>query len=136
MHTVNQFVVPVFFVVVGMQVDVPAIFDGALVFGLVLSIFAIASKVFGAGVPALFVGFNRLGATRIALGMLPRGEVALVVAGIGLSTKVIGSEIFGVVIMMTLVTTIVAPILLVPAYERPVSGRRDSAARASPAADG
>ena len=135
MHTVNQFVVPVFFVVVGMQVDVPAIFDGALVFGVVLSVFAIVSKVFGAGVPALFVGFNRLGATRIALGMLPRGEVALVVAGIGLSTGVIGSEIFGVVIMMTLVTTIVAPLLLVPAYEKPSSGKRGSAAQASAAAD-
>jgi Kef-type K+ transport system membrane component KefB len=125
MGTVNMFIVPVFFVVVGMQVDIPAIFEGALLFGIVLSFFGIISKVFGAGIPALFVGFNRLGATRIAWGMLPRGEVALVIAGIGLSTGVIGPEIFGVVIMMTLVTTIIAPLFLVPATQKPGSGLRN-----------
>ncbi|NQW17031.1 MAG: cation:proton antiporter [Chloroflexi bacterium] len=124
MGTVNLFIVPIFFVVVGMQVDIPAIFEGALLFGVVLSVFGIVSKLVGAGIPALFVGFNRLGATRIAWGMLPRGEVALVVAGIGLSTGVIGSEIFGVVIMMTLVTTLIAPLFLVPATQRPGSGLR------------
>jgi Kef-type K+ transport system membrane component KefB len=132
MSTVNQFVVPVFFVVIGMQVDIPAIIEGALLFGVVLTLFAIISKLAGAGIPALFVGFNRVGATRIALGMLPRGEVALIVAGIGLSAGVIGSEIFGVVIMMTLVTTLLAPLFLVPAFEKGGSGLRgggsDSAA--------
>ena len=125
MGTVNLFIVPIFFVVVGMQVDIPAIFEGALLFGIVLTIFGIVSKLFGAGIPALFVGFNRLGATRIAWGMLPRGEVALVIAGIGLSTGVIGTEIFGVVIMMTLVTTLIAPLFLVPATKKPGSGLRN-----------
>jgi len=124
MGTVNMFIVPVFFVVVGMQVDIAAIFEGALMFGIVLSIFGVVSKLVGTGIPALFVGFNRLGATRIAWGMLPRGEVALVVAGIGLSTGVIGAEIFGVVIMMTLVTTVLAPLFLVPATQKPGSGLR------------
>ena len=105
--------------------DVPAKFEVALLCGVVLSIFGIVSKLFGAGIPALFVGFNRLGATRIAWGMLPRGEVALVVAGIGLSTGVIGTEIFGVVIMMTLVTTLIAPLFLVPATKKPGSGLRN-----------
>jgi Kef-type K+ transport system membrane component KefB len=67
-------------------------------------------------VPALFVGFNRVGATRIALGMLPRGEVALIIAGIGLTSGVIGKDIFGVAIVMTVVTTVVAPVLLIPAF--------------------
>ncbi len=124
MSTVNQFVVPVFFVVIGMQVDIPAIIEGALLFGAVLSVFAIISKLLGAGIPALFVGFNRVGATRIALGMLPRGEVALIVAGIGLGAGVIGPEIFGVVIMMTLVTTVLAPLFLVPAFAKGGSGLR------------
>ncbi|MCH7739769.1 MAG: cation:proton antiporter [Chloroflexi bacterium] len=124
MRTVNQFVVPVFFVVIGMQVDIPAIIEGALLFGVVLSVLAIVSKLLGAGVPALFVGFNRVGSTRIALGMLPRGEVALIVAGIGLGAGVIGSEIFGVVIMMTLITTVLAPLLLVPAFAKGGSGLR------------
>jgi Kef-type K+ transport system membrane component KefB len=124
MSTVNQFIVPVFFVVIGMQVDIPAIIEGALLFGAVLSVFAIVSKLAGAGFPALFVGFNRVGSWRIALGMLPRGEVALIVAGIGLGAGVIGSEIFGVVIMMTLVTTVLAPVFLVPAFAKGGSGLR------------
>lgn len=66
--------------------------------------------------PALLVGFNRRGATRIALGMLPRGEVALIIAGIGLTSGVIGQDIFGVVIVMTVVTTVVAPVFLIPAF--------------------
>jgi Kef-type K+ transport system membrane component KefB len=79
-------------------------------------VFAVVSKLVGAGVPALFVGFNRVGATRIALGMLPRGEVALIIAGIGLTSGVIGKDIFGVAIVMTVVTTVVAPVLLIPAF--------------------
>jgi hypothetical protein len=56
--------------------------------------------------------------------MLPRGEVALIVAGIGLSSGIVGEVVFGVSIMMTLITTIVAPVLLVPAFAKGGSGRR------------
>ncbi len=132
MSKVNQFIVPVFFVVIGMQVDIPAIIEGALLFGAVLSVFAIISKLLGAGGPALFVGFNRVGSWRIALGMLPRGEVALIVAGIGLGEGVIGPEIFGVVIMMTLVTTVLAPLFLVPAFAKGGSGLRRGGSEIAP----
>ncbi len=122
MRSVNNFLVPIFFVVIGMQVDFTAFGAGdtslasAIVFAVVLTLFAVISKLVGAGVPALFVGFNRVGATRIALGMLPRGEVALIIAGIGLTSGVIGKDIFGVVIVMTVVTTVVAPVFLIPAF--------------------
>jgi hypothetical protein len=56
--------------------------------------------------------------------MLPRGEVALIVAGIGLSRQIVGEVVFGVSILMTLITTVVAPVLLVPAFARGGSGRR------------
>ncbi|MBI4219869.1 MAG: cation:proton antiporter, partial [Chloroflexi bacterium] len=124
MLMVSQFLVPVFFVVIGMQVDVLAILKGALVFGVVLSVLAIGGKIVGAGVPALAVGFNRTGAARIAVGMVPRGEVALIIAGIGLASGAVDTEIFGVVILMTVVTTIVAPLLLVPAFRGGASGLR------------
>jgi Kef-type K+ transport system membrane component KefB len=123
MRSVNNFMVPIFFVVIGMQVDVTAFgasedttLAASIIFAVVLSVFAVISKVVGAGVPALFVGFNRRGATRIALGMLPRGEVALIIAGIGLASGVIGKDIFGVAIVMTIFTTVLAPIFLVPAF--------------------
>ena len=83
-----------------------------LVFAGLLTVAATIGKVFGAGLPALLVGFDRVGATRIGLGMLPRGEVALIVAGIGFNSGVIDNEIFGVAIIMTIITTVVAPILL------------------------
>ena len=89
----------------------------AVIFAIVLTVFAIISKLVGAGVPALFVGFNRTGATRIALGMLPRGEVALIIAGIGLTSGVIGNDIFGVAIVMTVITTVIAPVFLIPAFK-------------------
>jgi Kef-type K+ transport system membrane component KefB len=122
MRQINNFLVPIFFVVIGMQVDFTAFGAGdtslasAIVFAVVLTSFAVISKIVGSGVPALFVGFNRIGAWRVALGMLPRGEVALIVAGIGLTSGVIGQDIFGVAIVMTVVTTVLAPVFLIPAF--------------------
>lgn len=122
MRQINNFLVPIFFVVIGMQVDFTAFGAGdtslasAIVFAVVLTSFAVISKIVGSGVPALFVGFNRIGAWRVALGMLPRGEVALIVAGIGLTSGVIGQDIFGVSIVMTVVTTVLAPVFLIPAF--------------------
>ncbi|MBN2135550.1 MAG: cation:proton antiporter [Acidobacteria bacterium] len=116
--------VPVFFVIMGMLVDFRAM-KTALVFGLVISVLAIITKVLGCGIPAKFVGFNTRGAWRVGVGMLPRGEVALIVAGIGLSRGVIGAELFGVSIMMTMLTTLLAPIFLVPAFEHGGSGQHE-----------
>lgn len=122
---VAHLIVPVFFAVMGMLVDFKAM-STALVFGAVISLFAIVGKIIGCGVPALFSGFNFLGASRIGIGMLPRGEVALIVAGIGLAAGVVSQEIFGVAIMMTLVTTIIAPIALVPLFKKTGSGLRNA----------
>lgn len=119
----SHIIVPVFFAIMGTLVDFKAM-AAALVFGLVLTGLAIIGKVIGAGVPAFFSGFNFLGSSRIGIGMLPRGEVALIIAGIGLSAGIIESEIFGVSIMMTIVTTLMAPIILVPLFKINKSGSR------------
>ena len=115
--------VPIFFVVMGMLVDISSM-GGVLLFGGVVSVLAIVSKVAGSGVPALFTGFNKVGSWRIGIGMLPRGEVALIIAGIGLSRGIIGADVFGVAIMMTVVTTLMAPLILVPSFARGGSGKR------------
>ena len=120
---ISQFLVPVFFVVMGMLVDVGSMLN-AVVFGLVLSVLAILSKVLGCGVPALATGFNFLGSTRIGVGMTPRGEVALIIAGIGLSQGIIGQELFGVSIMMTIITTLLAPVVLIRLFNRGGTGLR------------
>ncbi len=120
---VYNFVVPVFFVVMGMMVDFDTL-KAVVGFGLVITALAIISKVAGCGIPAFFTGFNRWGAWRIGIGMLPRGEVALIIAGIGLTRGVIESDLFGVSIMMTIVTTFLAALILKPSFQRGGSGRR------------
>lgn len=113
---VYNILVPIFFCVMGMMVDFVAM-KPVLLFGSVYSVLAIFSKVVGCGIPAFLMKFNLRGSLRIGLGMLPRGEVALIVAGIGLAGGVIGPEMFGVAIMMTVITTMMAPPLLVKSFE-------------------
>lgn len=115
--------VPVFFVVMGMMVDFGQM-RTAFVFGVLLTLLAIVGKIGGCGLTALFSGFNWIGATRIGIGMMPRGEVALIIAGIGLAKGAINLQEFGVAIMMTFVTTLLAPIILVPLFKSDVSGLR------------
>ena len=119
----QNILVPVFFATMGMLVNFAAILP-VLKIGLIYSLFAIVSKVAGCGLPALFCGFNRHGSIRIGVGMLPRGEVALIVAGIGLTSGAIGQDIFGIAILMTLVTTLLGPMLLAGSFENPASGLR------------
>ena len=127
LESVYYALVPIFFVIMGMMVDFRS-FRGALGFGLVLTILAIISKVFGCSLPAMAVGFNMRGSARIGIGMLPRGEVALIIAGVGLAKNVlvgdVGRTIFGVAVLMTMVTTLMAPIILVPLFQKGGSGRR------------
>ena len=122
---VAHIIVPVFFAVMGMLVNFHAMMS-ALTFGIVITFFAIVGKVIGCGLPAMFSGFNLMGALRIGIGMLPRGEVALIVAGVGLAAGVINQEIFGVSIMMTIITTLMAPIILVPLFKINKSGLRSA----------
>lgn len=122
--SVYHALVPIFFVVMGMMVDVASM-GSVIVFGLIISFLAIISKIIGSGVPAMAAGFNMIGSWRIGIGMLPRGEVALIIAGIGLSRGIIGPDIFGVAILMTVITTLLAPIILVPAFKNGRPGRRE-----------
>ncbi|WP_428939465.1 cation:proton antiporter [Fontivita pretiosa] len=125
LRPIGEFIVPIFFAVLGMLVNFHAMASDwrVLLFGLVVTLAAMLGKVLGCGAAALGTGFNLLGALRVGIGMMPRGEVALIVAGVGLSRHIIGENVFGVSIMMTLLTTIVAPMLLVPAFACGGSGR-------------
>lgn len=113
---VYNILVPIFFCVMGMMVDFSAM-KSTLLFGLVYSLLAVVSKVAGCGLPAWAMRFNLRGALRIGLGMLPRGEVALIVAGIGLAAGIIDRGTFGVAILMTVITTMLAPPLLVHSFQ-------------------
>lgn len=130
LHSVQEFFVPIFFCVMGMMVDINVFTSkNVLIFGLVYSVFAIISKIVGCSIPSLFLNFNPLGALRVGMGMVPRGEVALIIAGIGISTGILNQEIFGVAVMMTLITTLLPPPLLTSLLKKKKRGTKTELAR-------
>ena len=128
---VYTFLVPIFFCAMGMMVDVTALCSKpVLIFGGIYTLLAVAAKVLGCMIPSMCCGFNVLGGLRIGAGMVPRGEVALIIAGLGLSSGYLTQEIFGIGILMTLVTTVVAPPALVGLFAPRAKGvRRPKAAK-------
>lgn len=111
-----NFIVPIFFCVMGMLVDF-SVLPTVLVYGLVYTGLGIVGKIVGCGIPALATGFNVKGAFRIGAGMLPRGEVTLIMAGLGLSSGVIGPGLFGVAVMSMFISSLIAPPTLVKAFK-------------------
>ncbi len=121
----HVFLVPVFFAVMGMLVDIRALGSPVVIlFGVAFALVGAFSKIVGCGLPALASGFTRWGALRIGIGMLPRGEVTLIVAGAGLSAGMLSSELFSVVVCMTFFAALAAPPALVAAFRHPAEGLR------------
>jgi Kef-type K+ transport system membrane component KefB len=117
-HPVMEFLAPFFFVYLGAQVDLHTVRDLSLVWvAAVVCLLAAASKVIGCGLGALPLGIKD--ALRIGVGMVPRGEVGLIVAAIGLKMHTISDNMYTVVVLMSLVTTIIAPPLLRAMLPRP-----------------
>lgn len=108
---VAAFFTPFFFGYIGAQVDLVGLADPSVVLMLgVTTVLAVATKFVGA-----FVGALRLGRARAALigwGMVPRGEVGIVVAGLGLSAGAIDSQLYTVVVGMAILTTLIVPPVL------------------------
>jgi len=112
---VTEFLVPFFLVAIGLHFDVAAFATPAtLVLAVIILVVAILSKLLGCALGAVRMG--RADALRIGIGMVPRGEVGMVVAQLGLGLAVIPRGIFGIVVFMSIMTTLVAPPLLRWAY--------------------
>jgi len=101
----------IFFVSLGIIVDLRALTPAVAVLVAGITIVAVVTKLLGCGLPARLFGFSRLDAAVIGFGMAPRGEVAMIVALIGLNAGVIGQEIFVAILMMSLLTTVITPIV-------------------------
>ena len=102
---------PFFFAAIGIELDIGSFADVEVI-GIValLTIVAIATKVVGAGLGTL--GAPRSEAWAISAGMVPRGEVGIIVAGIGASTGVIDPELFAAIVGMSILTTVIVPPVL------------------------
>jgi Kef-type K+ transport system membrane component KefB len=115
LEPIRVLLVPYFFVLTGARFDFVTMLDaGSLAFGVALTLIAIVTKLIGCG--AAMWGASLRSAVRVGVGMVPRGEVGLVVASLGLTAGVIDGALYGSVLMMVAVTTLVAPFLLGPAF--------------------
>jgi Kef-type K+ transport system membrane component KefB/mannitol/fructose-specific phosphotransferase system IIA component (Ntr-type) len=122
---IYELFVPVFFAVMGMMVNFRDIIaPSVLAFGAIYASAVVFAKLAGCGGPALLLGFNVNGALRIGLGMAPRGEMTLIVAGIGLAEGILGQQIFAVLILMILITNLAVPPLLTVMLKKKGTGTR------------
>jgi Kef-type K+ transport system membrane component KefB len=106
------FFIPIFFVSIGLKVDLKLITLDVFWIFLVVSVLAILGKIIGAGGGALLAKFSLRESLQIGIGMVSRGEVGLIIAGIGLSSGFLSNENLTVIVGMILVTTLVTPPLL------------------------
>ncbi len=105
---VMEFLVPFFLVNIGMQLNLSIFRDMSVVmFAVVITLAAIVTKFIGCGIGALGIGKKQ--AAQVGIGMVPRGEVGIVVAQIGLGLAAIGDKYFGAVLFMAIATTLIAP---------------------------
>ena len=103
---------PVFFASIGLKVVLPKMNAAIVGFAVALTFVAIVTKVIGCGFGAKICGYQNYQAKRIGIGMISRGEVALIVASKGSSLGMLGSAFLGPVIIVVVITTIITPILL------------------------
>jgi len=109
---------PLFFAIIGAQVNLTGVNLDVLYISGIIIIVAIVSKLAGCGLPALLFLRNKSKAMKVGIGMISRGEVGLIVAGIGVTTGVLSSNIYTTVIIMIAITTLVTPVWLKRAYSK------------------
>ena len=109
-HAINELLAPFFFFTMGARLDASFFTSEVLVSAVIIAVLALISKIVGCGLPVLREGWPI--ALRVGVGMMPRGEVGLIVALVGLNLGVITQSSYAIVIFMTAVTTLLAPPLL------------------------
>jgi Kef-type K+ transport system membrane component KefB len=119
-NAVMEFLVPFFLVNIGMQLQLSVFRELSLIWlALAVTLVALVTKLIGCGAGAWSLGMKR--AAQVGVGMMPRGEVGIVVAQIGLSLGVIDARLYAVVLFMAVTTTLVAPPLLTTLVKADIS---------------
>ena len=112
---------PLFFAVIGAQVNLAGITPEMAIIGVALILVAIVTKLVGCGLPAAFFLKSRAGGRIVGIAMVSRGEVGLIVAGLATASGAITSNIYAVVVLMVVATTILTPLWLKRVVSKPVS---------------
>ena len=125
MESVTTFLLPFFFVYVGLHIDLGEFTTELLIMAAVVIILALIGKYVGCGLGTMIGDKEKKSSPKIVgIGMIPRGEVGIIVATMGVGimladgTPAMSSELFAVVVMMSVVTTLVAPFLLSGAFKK------------------
>ena len=109
---------PLFFAIIGAQVDLRGVNLNVLYVAGIMVAVAIVTKLIGCGLPAIIFLKEKSKAMNVGIGMISRGEVGLIVAGVGVSAGALSTDIYTSVIIMVAVTTIITPIWLKMAYKK------------------
>ena len=109
---------PLFFAIIGAQVDLRSINLEILLISGVVIIVAVITKLAGCGLPSMFFLKNKSQGMRVGIGMISRGEVGLIVAGVGISSGILTSDVYSTIVIMVIVTTIITPLWLKMEYKK------------------
>ena len=117
-HRIGLIFAPLFFAIIGAQVNFSTVnLDILMLSGVVIAV-AIATKLFGCGLPSILFLKDKAAGMRVGIGMISRGEVGLIVAGVGLSSGVLTGDVYTTIVIMVAVTTIITPIWLRMDYRK------------------
>lgn len=108
---------PVFFASIGLKVVLPDMNATVVLFAAILTVIAVFTKVVGCGLGAKICKYSGKDSVRIGVGMISRGEVALIVASKGAAVGLLGTNFLGPIVIVVLITTIITPILLKIVYK-------------------
>lgn len=106
------FLSPIFFASIGLKVELKSMSTIVILFAVLLTIVAVLTKILGCGLGAKICGYENYQCLRIGVGMISRGEVALIVADKGYKLGLLGANFLAPVVIVVVVTTIITPILL------------------------
>lgn len=107
---------PIFFASIGLKVVLPQMSGTIVLFSVLLILWSVVSKILGCGLGSKLCGYSNQDSLRIGVGMISRGEVALIVANNGIAAGLMKDEFFGPAVLMVIATTILTPILLKVVY--------------------
>lgn len=103
---------PIFFASIGLKTNIESFDRHMLVFTILLTLVAIFTKIFGAGLGAKLCKYTNAEALNIGVGMVSRGEVALIIAQKGFNLNIVDKDMFSPIVIMIIVTTVITPIIL------------------------
>ena len=103
---------PIFFACIGLTIEVPSLTTSLMIFAVLLTLVAVATKFFGCALGGKICGYSTKECFQIGAGMISRGEVALIVAKKGESCGLMDPNLFGPLVIVVVITTIIAPVIL------------------------